>query len=200
MLKLLSLALAGLALLAAPAAGQVDAPAGSVGCPGFTVGSLMTASDVFVEDSAAVPCPDVEALVRQALRDAEYESGSWLLGGGDVGCGISPAPQRATLRVRCSAATYLGADVRLRSAAGKRCRPTLYGDGQVRGYVLRELRCAERKRLIKRVLAGRHAGEGDRAITRIKGMWCSGRGNVPTTRWICAAADGRAARFVIRGG
>jgi hypothetical protein len=195
MLKLLSPALLGLALLVAPAAA-----AGSAACPGFTLGPLMTASDVFVEDSAAVPCADVESLVGQALRDAEYDAGAWLLGGGDVGCGISPAPERATLRVRCTTASYLGADVTLQAASGKRCRPTHYGDGEVRGYVLRDIRCAQRKRLIKRVLAGRHAAEGDRAITRVRGMWCYGRGSVPTTRWICAAGDGRAARFVIRGG
>jgi hypothetical protein len=50
------------------------------------------------------------------------------------------------------------------------------------------------------VLAGRHAAADDRVITRIRGMWCAGRSSVPTTRWVCAGRDGRAARFAIHGG
>ena len=196
MLKL-ALALAFVAAHAVPAAAAAAPPAGMQECPGFTLSASMQAVDVFVEDAAALPCAEVEPLTRRALRTATYQSGAWLLGGGDAGCGIAPGERAATLSVRCRTATYSGATVRLRKLPGRRCAPTHYIEGVARRWVLRGVRCAARKRLMHSAL-GRTARTGPHAVTRADGLWCAGRGQF-TSRWTCGAPDGRAGRFMIKG-
>jgi hypothetical protein len=201
MLKLTALTLCAFAMLAAPAVAQVGPPPpGSTDCPDFAIGDRLTATGAFVEDVGAMPCEQVEPLVRQALREAEYQSGAWLLGGGDAGCGVSPGG-KAQLIVRCMTASYAGAVIRLRGPkGGRRCAPTHWVEGIARSYVLRGIPCAKRKRFMKATLSRVAIGDGFE-ITRVNGVWCSGRqiNDVFFVRWTCAAPDGRGARFVTKG-
>jgi hypothetical protein len=201
MLKLTALTLAAFALLATPAGAQVaPPPAGSTDCPDFAIGSRLTGTQAFVEDVAAMPCEQVAPLIRRALREAEFDAGAWVLGGGDAGCGVAPAAH-AGLSVRCSAATYMGAVIELRGPnTGKRCAPTHWSEGVARAYVLRGIPCAKRKRFMRAALNRAAVGDGYE-ITRVDGVWCSGLqiADVFHVRWTCAAPDGRAARFVTKG-
>jgi hypothetical protein len=201
MLTLTALALAAFTVLAAPAGAQVGSPPpGSTACPDFAIGKRLIATGAFVEDVAAMPCEQVEPTVRRALREAGYQSGAWLLGGGDAGCGVSPAGD-ARIGVRCTVSTYLGAVIRVRGPrTGKRCPPTRYVEGIARSYVLRRVPCSKRKRFMNAALSRVAVADGYE-ITRVDGIWCSGRqiAGVFHTRWTCAAPDGRAARFVVKG-